>query len=387
MSKKKKTGVADNDKKCNTVIIERCLKLLEYFRHNTDAEHTTTQIEMRENEIGEYMGNKTSFNKMMKNMATALNFDDGFLKPTSEQRLIFRDFSMMYDEYEAIADIGTVPIKDIYYNHEFTQSEVQDIIMALRTSGFIDVKNAEKLIDKIKEELASKYFCDRFVKIYNKENAVSDRLVDNLSVISDALINHHHHQLTFSMNYYNDRKKLISYGKRLTISPDFIILDNGRYYVVGCFENKNDEKKNLAIIRIDLMSDIRILKDMATSMYDVPSLRQVSKDKFRSCHLNMSYDGYLFVEMKIKKTSKTNHEVNYTFLHDSFGDNYTVVKKEEDGDIVRVHCSKYGIINWAVQYGDFVEVTSPDSVIDGIKKKIETLREKYFKEKNFNEYA
>ena len=96
---------------------------------------------------------------------------------------------------------------------------------------------------------------------------------------------HHHHQLTFSMNYYNDRKKLISYGKRLTISPDFIILDNGRYYVVGCFENKNDEKKNLAIIRIDLMSDIRILKDMATSMYDVPSLRQVSKDKFRSCHL------------------------------------------------------------------------------------------------------
>ena len=57
------------------------------------------------------------------------------------------------------------------------------------------------------------------------------------------------------------------------------------------------------------------------------------------------------------------------------------MKKEEDGDIVRVHCSKYGIINWAVQYGDFVEVTSPDSVIDGIKKKIETLREKYFKEK------
>ena len=381
----KKIGVAENDKKCNTVIIERCIKLLEYLRHNTDAEHTTTQMEMRENEIGEYMGNKTSFNKMIKNMATALNFDDGFLKPSSEQRLMFRNFSMMYDEYEALADIGTVPIKDIYYNHEFTQSEVQDIIMALRTSGFIDVKNAEKLIDKIKAELVSKYFCDSFAKIYNKENAISDGLVDNLSVISDALINHH--QLTFSMNYYNDKKKLISYGKRLTISPDFIILDNGRYYVVGCFENKNDEKKNLAIIRIDLMSDIRILKVRATSMYDIPSLRQVSEDKFRSCHLNMSYDDYLFVEMKIKKTSKTNNEVNYTFLHDSFGDNYTIVKKEEDGDIVRVHCSKYGIINWAVQYVDFVEVISPDSVIDGIKKKIEIMIGKYFKEKDFNEYA
>ena len=101
----------------------------------------------------------------------------------------------------------------------------------------------------------------------------------------------------------------------------------------------------------------------------------------------MSYDDYLFVEMKIMKTPKTNNEVNYTFIHDSFGDNYTVVKKEDDGDIVRVHCSKYGSVNWAVQYGDFVEVISPDSVIEGIKKKIETLRGKYFKEEDFNEYA
>lgn len=385
MSENKKIGDAGNDKKHNTVIIERCLKLLEYFRRNTDAEHTITQIEMRENEIGEYMGNKASFNKMMKNMAIALNFDDGFLKPSSEQRLLFRDFSMMYDEFEELADIRTVPIKDIYYNHEFSHSEVQDIIMALRTSGFINVKNAEKIIAKIKAELVSKYFCDSFAKIYNNEHTVSEMLVDNLTTISDALI--HHNRLTFNMNYYNDKKQLINYGKRLTISPDFIILDNGRYYVVGCFENKDDEQKNLAIIRIDLMSDIRILKIRATSMYDIPSLRQVSEDKFRSCHLNMSYDDYLFVEMKIKKTPKTNNEVNYTFIHDSFGDQYTVVKKEADGDIVRVHCSKYGIINWAVQYGDFVEVISPDSVIEGIKKKIETLRRKYFKEENINEYA
>jgi hypothetical protein len=72
--------------------------------------------------------------------------------------------------------------------------------------------------------------------------------------------------------------------------------------------------------------------------------------------------------------------VNYTFIHDSFGDDYTVVKKEEDGDIIRVHCSVYGIVNWAVQYGDFVEVISPDTVVDEIKKKVETLRNRYFKE-------
>ncbi len=378
MSENKKIGIADNDKKRNTVIIERCLKLIEYFRHNTDSEHTITQIEMREKEIGEYMGNKTSFNKMVKNIAIALNFEDGFLKPSSKRKLLFRDFSMMYDDYEELADIGTVPIKDIYYNHEFTQSEVKNIIIALRTSGFIDMKNAEKLIDKVKAELVSKYFCDSFTNIYNKENTASKELIDNLSTISDAITNKY--QLIFSMNYYNDKKQLVTYGKKLTISPDFIILDNGKYYAVGCFENKNDERKNLAIIRIDLMSDICILEPKATSRYNIPSLRQIPEDKFRSCHLNMSYDDYLFVEMKIKKTPKTNNEVNYTFIHDSFGDNYTVLKKEDDGDIVRVQCSKYGIVNWAVQYGDLVEILSPVKVIEEIKKKIETLKGKYFKE-------
>lgn len=375
MNKNKKIGEPNNNKKGNTVIIERCLKLLEYFRRNTDAEHTITQIEMREDDIGEYMGNKASFNKMIKNMAIALNFDDGFLKPSSEQRLLFCDFSIMYNEYEEITDIKTVPVKDIYYNHVFTKKDVQDLILALRTSRFIDENETEKLIDKIKSELTSKYFVDSFAKIYSKEHTVSNRLIENLSIISNALIDCQ--QLTFNMNYYNDKKQLVTYGKRLTISPDFIILDNGKYYVVGCFENKNDDKKNLAIIRIDLMSDIRILKIRATSMYNIPSLRQISEDKFRTCHLNMSYDDYLFVEMKIMKTSKTNNEVNYTFIHDSFGDNYTVVKKEDDGDIVRVHCSKYGIVNWAVQYGDSVEILEPPSIRNQVKDKLKRILNKY----------
>lgn len=400
MSEKKIIGEADNDKKGNTVIIERCLKLLEYFRHNTDAKHTITQKKMRDdldNNIADYMGNKTSFNKMIKNMAIALNFDDdGCVKPLPERKLLFHDFSMMYDEfkkpYRRRPDVKTVPIKDIYYNHAFSHSEVQDIIMALRTSDFIDTEHAENLIEKIKNELASKYFHDSFVKIYKNEHTVSKKLVDNLSLISNALINHH--RLKFKMSYYNGKKQLIPYGDIYTISPDFIILNNGRYYVVGCFEyeneNENDKQKNLAIIRIDMMSDISESETRATSMYDIPALRQVSEDKFRSRHLNMSYDDYLFVEMKIKKTPKTDNEVNYTFIHDNFGDQYIVVKKEEDGDIVRVLCSKYGIINWAVQYGDLVEVISPDSVIKEIKMKIEMLREKYSndeKEKNTNEQA
>jgi len=182
------------------------------------------------------------------------------------------------------------------------------------------------------------------------------------------------------MSYYDDKKKLTPTGRKLVISPDFIISDNGKYYVIGCFENENDDDKNLAIIRIDLMSNLKILKIKSTSLFNIPSLRQISEEKFKTCHLNMSYDEPIFVEMKITKKIKGSNDVNYTFIHDSFGDDYTVIKKEEDGDIVRVRCSKYAIVNWAVQYGDFVEVLNPPEIVERIKNKIEMLKGIYFKE-------
>ena len=353
--------------------------MIEYFKRNTDAEHTINQIEMRKDPgIEEYMGNKAAFNKMIKNIAIALNFKDDLLKNDCDQKLLFRDFSKMYDDYEELSDLKTVPIKNIYYNHEFTQDEVREIITALRTSRFIGDDESEQLIEKIKNELTSKYFEDRSVKMYIKEHNDSTRLRLNLSIIQNAIVDKK--RLEFVMSYYDDKKKLTPTGRKLVISPDFIISDNGKYYVIGCFENENDDDKNLAIIRIDLMSNLKILKIKSTSLFNIPSLRQISEEKFKTCHLNMSYDEPIFVEMKITKKIKGSNDVNYTFIHDSFGDDYTVIKKEEDGDIVRVRCSKYAIVNWAVQYGDFVEVLNPPEIVERIKNKIEMLKGIYFKE-------
>lgn len=362
---------AKNNCKSNEVIIRRALGILRYLKHNTDKDHPTTQTEMR----GAFdIGSKSTFNKMIKDMAKALDSDEE--KPNSDEenpnsdeekpRLLFRNF-------ESIMRGESSSLKDIYYNHPFSQDEVRKIVTAIKTSTIILPDEQNKLIEKVKSELASEHFKDTSDAIYTKEQVFSESFGTNLIKVQKAISEGK--QITFNMNYYDGENQLLKY-RELKISPCFIMVDSGKYFVAGCFEN--NDKKNLAIIRIDLMSEIEMTEESATRLYDIPELQKASKEynkifekDFRTMHLDMSYDSPIIVEMKVRKTAKTKNSVNYTPIHDAFGDNYTVVD-----DIVRVRCSRYGIVNWALSH-DEVEIISPDSVIEEIKEKLYKMNEKY----------
>ncbi|MEG0913970.1 MAG: WYL domain-containing protein [Oscillospiraceae bacterium] len=55
------------------------------------------------------------------------------------------------------------------------------------------------------------------------------------------------------------------------------------------------------------------------------------------------------------------------------------IKKEYPpcDDIVRVECSPYAMVNWALQYSDRVEVVEPAEVRDAIIEKVRNLNSKY----------
>ena len=179
------------------------------------------------------------------------------------------------------------------------------------------------------------------------------------------------------LNYYDSKKQLIPVRRtKKNVSPHYIVTNEGRFYLIGCFENNTkDEKKKLCIIRIDLMSDITIESASVTPKHHIRALPQIIKNQFKSQHLNMSYDEPTYVTIKI--TKRIGDNVNHTFIHDSFGDDYTLLKSDGDGDVIEVRCSKFGIINWALQYSDSVEVIGPESIRTEIKEKIEKLIDKY----------
>ncbi len=369
-------GDPKNNRKSNSILLGRCCRLLEYLKHNTDKNHTITQAQLRNDlRISDYIGSKSTFNSMMQNLAIAINTDiNDNIKPEEEWRLVYRAFRNFYGESDDFEDDDPRFVKDIYYNHIFTEEEITEIINALRMSKTADNNLTEKIIGKIKNELVSKHYNECSCRIYNSENTDSENLKINLAIVQKAISKSK--QISYIMNYYDSRKQLVSVrNTKKTISPHYIVTNGGRFYIIGCFENSNDSGKKLCIIRIDLMSDITIERTDSTPTNHIPALRRQMKNEFKTQHLSMSYDDSAVVTMRI--TKKVGDEINYTFIHDSFGDDYRFKRSDNDGDIIEVRCSRFGIINWALQYSDAVEVLSPENVRDEIKARIEMLRKKY----------
>ncbi len=382
MGKKRAFGDPDNNRKSNRTVIMRCVKLLDYLKHNTDRNHTVSQEKLRSDfEISEHLGSKSSFNSRVRDLALALNTDEsGDLLPLSDWRIGFNALKKYYETHNGETDEDTIKselrtIRNIYYNHPFTEDEVTDIINSIHSNKMLESRDVKRLIGKAKQELASKYYKEPQYHIDHKEQTDTELLQKNLRILQNAINNRQ--QIGYIMNYYNSNKLLIPVRSvRKAVSPYYIIANNGRYYLVCCFENKKDTEKKLTNIRIDLMTDIVVKRAAVTPVHKIYSLSQdMENGVFRSRHVNMGYDKPDTVTLRI--TKKINDDINYTFIHDCFGDNYKFLRHDGDGDIIEVRSSAFGVVSFAMQYNDVVEVVAPEKIRNEVQDKIIKLMRKY----------
>lgn len=118
---------------------------------------------------------------------------------------------------------------------------------------------------------------------------------------------------------------------------------------------------------------------------DVENLPLTWTEDFQLKYLNMAYDRPVWITLKIKSPKQEDNptrriRADYTFLHDWFGDQFKFVRTEETvpyDDIVKVECSPFAMVYWALQYSDRVEVVAPEEVRNGVIEKLRNLNAKY----------
>ena len=385
---------------------ERMFKVLEYLKRNTDREHPTTQAKMRKDpEVSEFIGDKETFNRLIKDMARTMNSDEFGYKREEDWKIYFHDFQK-YDgevnfgsdkEYEEFAD-QTMHIDGLYYNRTFSYDEINSIIEGILSTKTLHTKAAADLIKKVEENLTTKFYkkgAKQICKVMEPELADREQLSANLLMIQKAIDNNV--QISFRFNGYTYQKKLepVRDGKD-TVSPYYIVASGGRYYLLACKEVviKGEPVKNMSIWRIDLMTEMEILgEDEASGIKgkpriakkDVDNLPMEWSDDFQLKHLNMSYDKPVWITLKIKSPKREDDpsrrvKADYTFLHDWFGDKFRYVQTETTAphdDIVKVECSPSAMTHWALQYCDRVEVVEPESIRNDVIEKIRNLNVKY----------
>ena len=401
---------------------EKCYRILEYLKKHTDSEHRTTQAKLRNvPELQEYIKDKGAFNDAVNAMANAMNLDEYGPKPKEEWRLVFDAFMQQYsDEWDVDEDglshrreqnadadheefawkTGAVrrPVKNLYYQQPFSYDEVNAIIEGLLFSKTLDAKTANALVQKVEDRLTNDFYvkgAKNICTVYEPSLADRETLRENLLVLQKAI--DRRLKVAFFFCGYDHNKKLRKLRPcKDVLSPYYLVANSGRYYLLACMELNicGEIRRNMSIWRVDLMRDIEIpeFDEMkgkkgirALKKSEVENLPEQWNEKFALSHLNMAFDEPVMTTLRISSPKEEGYpdlhkRPDYTFLHDWFGDTFQHVgtdKEDTEYDIVRVRCSPYAMANWALQYGDRVEVLSPESVRNAVKEKVEKLIRKY----------
>lgn len=233
---------------------ERMFRVWEYLKNNTDREHPTTQAEMRKSpEVSEYIGDKETFNRLIKDMARTMNSDEYGYKPENDWKIYFHDFKKYYgddaEDYASEADFGSdeafdesadlmMHIDGLYYNRTFSYDEINSIIEGILATKTLDTKSAANLIEKVERNLTTKFYKKgpkQICKVMEPELTDREQLRTNLLTIQQAIDNNV--QVSFRFNGYTYQKKLEPVRDRKdTVSPYYIAASGGRYYLLACKE-------------------------------------------------------------------------------------------------------------------------------------------------------
>lgn len=395
--------------------IERAWLILKYLRENTDAEHPVRGFSaMRKAWAESALKDKDTFKDTVWKLAKVLNSDlECHPLPQEQWRIVFKAYLDRFgvtDEDAADSPSPpeeedgvegqksgkrevSPPVENLYYQHPFSYQEIDEIIASLQSSQLVDSRETRRLIRKIKENLTSKFYprgAGSVCKIQETLPVNWKELREKLVLIQRAIKKGV--KIAFRFNGYGRDKKLapVRAGKDI-VSPYYCVAYEGRYYLLACQEKEREDgpERKMSIWRVDLMSELECLGagDRALDKKLVEGLPQDWNEVFPFQHLYMGFDKPVDITLRVVNPwpgQDGGTWTNYTFLVDWFGDSFHYERTETEppyGDIVRVTCSPWGMVNWALQFSDRVEVLEPLEVRAQVAEKIRALNEKYGIEK------
>jgi hypothetical protein len=393
--------------------VGRIINILKILYDKTDECTTITQPEILSllNECG-YSCSARTLADYLKMIMRELNPEDqdGYVDDRAtidDYRIIPKGLEEKFKSNNlGLASEGSQKpqLRSLKYNHTFSFDELNQLVEAVLFLKNIDDNVKKKLIEKLLTLSSENYpkhspyisettgrISEKIAGVYENPRINEAIVRDNLKIIRQAMKSFQGAgcKLSFHFNGYNAEKELESRRMpdgsliRYVVNPFYVILYNGKYYLVCSTEPFT----NVSIYRIDLMSDItnkisvaksdgeKMVAEKRRPKRDIAGLpmnwNSTEASEFQAEHLYMYYGVPEPITLKLDRK-------RYTLLHDYFGEHYQFRRQlDEKWDEVAVKCVPDAMISWAMQCSDYVEVMKPDYLRDRILEKCKELVGRY----------
>ena len=188
----------------------------------------------------------------------------------------------------------------------------------------------------------------------------------NIELIDEAI--EKGKQIRFEYHKYGTDKKLHKIRAHHA-SPYQLILHNQRYYLMA----QNDWWKDVTYYRLDRMKNMTITEKPITPITEIEGYKDGINYKELSTALP-----YMFSDRPVWTEFITDEDLVDQII-DWFGKDIRIDKYGDKQVKITVKVSPSAMEHWALQYAGYVTVTSPQSLVESIKTRLQTAVEKYNK--------
>jgi len=259
--------------------------------------------------------------------------------------------------------------KGVYIRRDFEDAELRMLIDNVLFSKTLSQSQAKRLIEKLKN-LGSNQFSAKVNHICNLpelQHSNNTQIMFNLDTLNFAITKRR--KVSFIFNRYGTDFKLHPRREEpYIVSPYQMAATNGRYYLIG----NDEEKNNIANYRIDKMTDVKILNTPVTPKSEIEELANgFNLPRHMAEHIYMFSGESIWVKFWTS-------EIMMDALIDWFGKDFKILDKADDKILISVKVNEKAIKIWAIQYGDKVEVISPENLREEIRMQALQIAQKYF---------
>ena len=254
----------------------------------------------------------------------------------------------------------------------FDTSEIRFITDALISSKSLSEHQANMLSKKVNSCL-SKYqrknynFIHKTTELNRFENKELFYIIDTIEEAKKE-----GKRVSFQYISFNSSGKpyVKNDGYRYIVSPYFTVNSNGRYYLV-C--NYREKYRPIQSFRIDYMTNIKIENE-----WNVKPLNSFKGMKDFNITKYLNEQIYMLSGDSVFATFEIEDDRAIPVLIDWFGDNVRIYKNNKNASQrATIVCNENALFYWCMQYSEMVKVTSPQSLIDRIKKEAERIIKRY----------
>lgn len=254
----------------------------------------------------------------------------------------------------------------------FDKNEITFLIDGIFSSKALSGKQANSIVKKLVESLSihEKRNYNYLFKTTEINRTTNSDIFYNIEIIQEAI--ERGQNIKFKYLTFDKKGNAVPRfnGYEYQVSPYYLINNFGRYYLLGY----RRRYPNTNVYRIDLMIDVKI--DEERKIKPITELDEYKNGFSISNYINEHV--YMFGGPSITAVLKVRSERAISFIKDWFGENIKIYSEGED-IMASFKCNEQAFYYWIMQYGEYFEVISPESIREKIRNTAKYLQETYNK--------